>query len=112
MPVKQNEIDQTPLAGSNRETSMDYTGIRVWHVWNGAPGAGWRELQKRAAREGAPVDALFLNAEEKWITARDFAPDHAIHAALALDLERCRRGFNPKRDKARVKSGSRERNVR
>ncbi|HKD39852.1 MAG TPA: hypothetical protein VKB87_06125 [Myxococcaceae bacterium] len=31
---------------------MDYGGIRVWHVQGDLPGT-WRELQKRAWREGA-----------------------------------------------------------
>jgi HD superfamily phosphodiesterase len=75
---------------------FDYHGIRVWHVPHDTAG-GWSELQKRAAREGAPIDALFLDAREQWVTARDFAPDHPIHAALALDRERRRRGFGEPR---------------
>jgi hypothetical protein len=72
---------------------MDYAGIRIWHAWSSTLGHYWRELQKRAARESAPIDALFLDAQEQWVAARDFAPDHPIHAALALDHERRRRGF-------------------
>jgi hypothetical protein len=71
---------------------FEYAAIRVWSVTTGTPG-DWRALQKRARRENAPPDALFLDARENWVTARDFAPDHAIHEALALDRERCRRGF-------------------
>jgi hypothetical protein len=72
--------------------AMDYRGIRVWHVRGGSAG-DWRALQKRAAREGAPIDALFLDADGKWILASDLLPDHEIHQALAQDRERCRRGF-------------------
>jgi hypothetical protein len=71
--------------------AMDYRGIRVWHA-RGDSAGNWRELQKRAAREGAPIDALFLDGE-KWIRAGDLPPDHEIHQALAQDRERCRRGF-------------------
>jgi len=39
---------------------MDYGGIRVWHVQGDLPGT-WRELQKRAWREGAPLDALYVS---------------------------------------------------
>ena len=35
---------------------IDYRGIRVWHV-HGDLSGNWRELQKRAWREGAPLDA-------------------------------------------------------
>ena len=59
------------------------------HVRRNSAG-NWRELQKRAAREGAPLDALFLDAEEKWLRVSDLAPDHEIHAALAQDRERRR----------------------
>jgi hypothetical protein len=72
--------------------AMDYRGIRVWHV-RGSSAGNWRELQKRAAREGAPLDALFLDAAGNWILASDLPPDHEIHTALAQDRERCRRGF-------------------
>jgi hypothetical protein len=72
--------------------AMDYRGIRVWHV-RGCSAGNWRKLQERAAREGAPIDVLFLDAGEKWIRASDLAPDHEIHAALARDRERCRWGF-------------------
>jgi len=41
---------------------MDYRGIRVCHVHGDVPG-DWREMQKRAWREGAPLDALFLDAQ-------------------------------------------------
>jgi hypothetical protein len=71
---------------------LDYRGIRVWHV-RGDSAGNWRELQKRASREGAPRDALFLDAEGKWILASDLPPNHEIHQALAQDRERCRRGF-------------------
>ena len=74
---------------------FDYDGIRVWAVRNGTPPADWRELQKRAARESAPLDALYLDAQGTWVTARDLAPDHEFHGALALDRERRRRGFSP-----------------
>ena len=39
---------------------MDYRGIRVWHVRGDLPG-NWRGLQKRAWREGAPLDALYVD---------------------------------------------------
>ena len=71
---------------------MDYRGIRVWHVRRNSAG-NWRELQRRAAREGAPLDALFLDPAGKWILASDLPSDHEIHAALAQDRDRCRRGF-------------------
>ena len=72
--------------------AMDYRGIRVWHVRGGIAG-NWRELQRRAAREGAPLDGLFLDPQGNWITASDLPPDHEIHRALEQDRERCRRGF-------------------
>jgi len=72
---------------------MDYAAIRVWHVSRGAGAADWRLLQRRAAREGAPIDALYLDGRENWVTARDFPPHHAIHQMLALDCERRRHGF-------------------
>ena len=71
---------------------MDYRGIRVWHVRGDLPG-DWRELQKRAWREGAPLDALYVDYAGRWICVRDLAADHWIHAALASDREQCRRGF-------------------
>ena len=71
---------------------MDYRGIRVWHVGGDLPG-DWRELQKRAWREGAPLDALYVDYAGRWITARDLAEDHWIHAALASDREQYKRGF-------------------
>jgi len=71
---------------------MDYRAIRVWHVRGDLPG-NWRELQKRAWREGAPLDALYVDYAGRWICARDLAADHWIHAALASDREHCRKGF-------------------
>jgi hypothetical protein len=71
---------------------FDYAGIRVWGVRNGDH--SWRELQKRAAEESAPLNALFLNAQEQWITAGDLPQEHSIHEALEQDRERCRRGFS------------------
>ena len=71
---------------------MDYRGVRVWHVHGELPG-NWRGLQKRAWREGAPLDALYIDYAGRWICARDLAADHWIHAALASDREHCRRGF-------------------
>src|SRR5215472_4472838 len=68
---------------------MDYRGIRVWHVHDDLPG-NWRELQKRAWCEGAPLDALYVDYAGRWICARDLAADHWIHAALASDREHCR----------------------
>ena len=71
---------------------MHYRAIHVWHVRGDLPG-DWRELQKSAWREGTPLDALFLDAQGNWITARDLAPDHEIHRALAQDREHCRAGI-------------------
>jgi hypothetical protein len=71
---------------------MDYRAIRVWHIRGGSPG-NWRELQKRAAAEGAPLDALFLDQKERWVRVSDLAPDHEIYQVLASDCERCQRGF-------------------
>src|SRR5215471_9647068 len=51
---------------------MDYRGIRVWHVDGDLPG-NWRELQKRAWRESAPLDALYVDYAGRWICARDLA---------------------------------------
>ena len=45
---------------------MDYAAIRVWHVLRGKEADSWRALQKRAAKEGAPIDALYLNAQDQW----------------------------------------------
>ena len=44
---------------------MDYRAIRVWHVRGDLPG-NWRELQKRASREGAPLDALITAGMRLW----------------------------------------------
>src|SRR5215471_11275725 len=71
---------------------MDYRAIRVWHVRGSLPG-NWRALQKRAWREGAPLDALYVDYAGRWICAHDLAGDHWIHAALTSDREHCRRGF-------------------
>src|SRR5215831_1033894 len=71
---------------------MDYRAIRVWHVQGSLPG-NWRELQKRAWREGAPLDALYVDYAGRWICARDLAADHWIHGALASDREHCRKGI-------------------
>src|SRR5262249_48038658 len=73
-------------------TFQERKWIRVWHVRGDLPG-NWRELQKRAWREGAPLDALYVDYAGRWICARDLAADHWIHAALASDREHCRRGF-------------------
>ena len=70
---------------------MDYRGIRVWHVCGDLPG-NWRELQRRAWREAAPLDALYADPAGRWICARDLAADHWIHAALASDRKHRRRG--------------------
>ena len=86
---------------------FDYAGIRVWGVRNG--GDSWRELQKRAAEEGAPLDALFLNAQEQWITASDLPQEHSIHGALEQDRERCRRGLSVSSDGLMSKRRLRER---
>jgi len=40
--------------------TLDYGANRVWHVRGDLPG-NWRELQKRAWREGAPLDALYVD---------------------------------------------------
>jgi len=71
---------------------MDYRAIRVWQVRGDLPGK-WRELQKRAWREGAPLDALYADRAGTWICAHDLAADHWIHAVLASDREHCRKGF-------------------
>jgi hypothetical protein len=79
---------------------LDYAAIRVWHVLFD-PASDWRALQKQAAKEDAPVDALYLDGQG-WVTPRDLPKDHPIHAALASDRERCLRGFDrqrkPKKD--------------
>jgi len=72
----------------------------AWHVLFD-PASDWRALQKQAAKEDAPVDALYLNGQQ-WVTPRDLPKDHPIHSALASDRERCLRGFDrqrkPKKD--------------
>jgi hypothetical protein len=45
----------------------------------------WRELQKRAAREGAPLDALFLDAGGKWVLSSDLPRDQEIFPLLTLN---------------------------
>jgi len=53
---------------------LDYAAIRVWHVLFD-PASDWRALQKQAAKEDAPVDALYLNGQQ-WVTPRDLPKDH------------------------------------
>jgi hypothetical protein len=53
---------------------MDYAAIRAWGARHGARPAEWRELQQRAAREGAPADALYLDPQNRWVTLRDLRP--------------------------------------
>ena len=40
--------------------ALGYRAIRVWHVHGELPG-NWRELQRRAGRQGAPLDALYVD---------------------------------------------------
>ena len=63
---------------------LDYRGIRVWHVRGDLPG-DWRELQKHAWREGAPLDALYVD-----YAGRDLCPrfgDMVARGATASDDE-------------------------
>jgi hypothetical protein len=76
---------------------LDYAAIRVWHVLFD-PASDWRSLQKEAAKEGAPVDALYPN-DRRWVTSRDLPGVHRIHEALALDRERCLRRFEIRRSR-------------
>src|SRR5262249_6120207 len=78
--------------GDAWHSPWSYRGIRVWHVRGDLPD-NWRELQKRAWREGAPLDALYVDYAGRWTCARDLAAEHWIHAALASDREHCRRGL-------------------
>ena len=74
---------------------MDYRAIRVWHVRGDLPG-NWRELQKRAWREGAPVDALYV----------DYAGVDRCPRFGGRSLDSCGAGQRPRALPAGVLAGS------
>jgi hypothetical protein len=54
-----------------------YKAIRLWHQRSGSLEYYWRNLQNEAARENAPLDAIFRDyTTRKWITVSDLSENH------------------------------------
>jgi hypothetical protein len=50
----------------------DYTLIRKWHEMTGSQPYYWTNLQEKAAKENAPVNAIYYDrGAERWRTADD-----------------------------------------
>ena len=47
----------------------DYALIRKWHVMTGSQPYYWKNLQERASKENAPIDAIYYDrGAERWRT--------------------------------------------
>jgi hypothetical protein len=53
-----------------------YACIEAWHACTGSLPYYWEALQRQAAADGAPEDAVYKR--ERWYTLRDVAPDAPI----------------------------------
>lgn len=63
----------------------DYIAIRLWGKNLGSFSYYIRTEQEKAARMGAPLDALY-ERDGKWKCVSDLAPDHRFRAQYAAAL--------------------------
>lgn len=60
----------------------DYQAIEVWHRRTGSFQYYIDRMQRKAAEENAPLNAIYFRDDQGWVTTDDLHVDHWFHEAL------------------------------
>jgi len=71
-------------AVKGKPSPKDYKATALWHSSTGSFQYYIDSMQRKAAAEGAPLDALyFSNSENKWVCMSDLKEDHSFRKLFA-----------------------------